>query len=424
MPSVKNSYRFGVPDHLYIGSLENSDQAYICNYSSVYLTSCWVKMDVLQKSKSVFSQAYQQIFYVVPNLSADIRPTPASSLKLATLDNWPEDRKLVSKGHFVAVKLDNINNFPLNNSILTNWYEKTIEKLHVQRQFTEMVHVEVLTCARDMFKNIGILRGCTDNEAELRFAYGNPIVSMLCSIHKYSLSVEDKLRTPKAGTTSCDIMTSADKISEKSTADYICYTLHHTTNMKLAAVIIETKTDFNYTDNAIAQLMGYYLRACKKEDGHSVAILLTESKVHLLLFPFTNGYKNCINAVWLQSIKYSKQDISGIIDMLFLLTVVTHENFCIDKLKLEERFLPKSKDHTFEIQTEIQLMLEEVKKEKKMVAKEKEELAGEKEALEREKEAVAKEKEALEREKEAVAKEKEAVAAERNGPLRKYLKLT
>ena len=37
--------------------------------------------------------------------------------------------------------------------------------------------------------------------------------------------------------------------------------------MKLAAVIIETKTDLNYTIKAIAWLMEYYLRACKKEDG-------------------------------------------------------------------------------------------------------------------------------------------------------------
>ena len=81
-------------------------------------------------------------------------------------------------------------------------------------------------------------------EAELRFAYVNPIVRMLC---KYFLRVEDKLRTPKVGTTRRDSMASANKITEKSTADYICHTLHHTTDMKLAAVIIETKTDLNYT---------------------------------------------------------------------------------------------------------------------------------------------------------------------------------
>ena len=78
-----------------------------------------------------------------------------------------------------------------------------------------MVHVEVLTCAKDEFNNMRMLHGSLDNEAELRFAYGNPIVSILCSIHGYFLSVEDKLRTPKIGTTRRNSMASIDKITEK-----------------------------------------------------------------------------------------------------------------------------------------------------------------------------------------------------------------
>lgn len=83
-------------------------------------------MEVLQESMGIFSQACRRMIYVVPNLPAITEPTPA-----------------------------------------------------------EMVRVEVLMYARDMFKNIGILCGRTDNEAELRFAYGNPIVSMLYSVHGY-----------------------------------------------------------------------------------------------------------------------------------------------------------------------------------------------------------------------------------------------
>ena len=270
-------------------------------------------MDVLKESIGMFSEACQRIFYVAPNLPAMIGPVPASSLRLSTLDKWPEGSHLdMSKGHFAAVKLDNINDFPLNKGMVTSWYEKIVKEPH--RQFAEMVRVEVLTCAKDVFKNLRILRGSTDNEAEMRFAYGNPIVTMLCSIHGYFLGVEDKLRTPKIGTTRRDSMASANKVTEKSTADYICYTLHHTST-KLAAVIIETKTDFNYTPNAIAQLMGYYLRACKKEDEHSVAILLTETKVHLLLFPFTTGYVSCVNAIWLQSIEFSENNTLTVIAM-------------------------------------------------------------------------------------------------------------
>ena len=86
-------------------------------------------------------------------------------------------------------------------------------------------------CARDMFKNMGILCGCTDNEAELRFVYVNPIVRMLCTAELRFVYVNPIVRIR------CDSMASADKITEKSTADYICYTLHHTTYMKLAAVM-------------------------------------------------------------------------------------------------------------------------------------------------------------------------------------------
>ena len=97
--------------------------------------------------------------------------------------------------------------------MLTSWYEKIVNK--PQCQFVEMVRVEVLTCAKDEFNNTRMLHGSLDNEAELRFAYGNPIVSILCSIHEYFLNAEDKLRTPKIGTTRHNSMANADKITEK-----------------------------------------------------------------------------------------------------------------------------------------------------------------------------------------------------------------
>ena len=50
---------------------------------------------------------------------------------------------------------------------------------------------------------------------------------------------------------------SADGVTEKSTADYICYTLHEQNRqLKLAAVVIEAKADDVCVRNAIAQLMG------------------------------------------------------------------------------------------------------------------------------------------------------------------------
>ena len=35
--------------------------------------------------------------------------------------------------------------------------------------------------------------------------------------------------------------------------------------------------------------------------------------------------------------------------MLFVLAVITHRDYCSGKIKLEKRFLPVTKDHTFVI---------------------------------------------------------------------------
>ena len=297
-------------------------------------------------------------------------------LKLTSLDKWPEGTPVVSKpGHFVAVNVENVTNFPLSKGTLISRYEGIIKGM--ANRLTEIARIEALVCARDIFKNISILRGRTDNKAEVRFAYGNPIVMMLCSIHRYFLSVE--LRTPTE-VTRCSSLASGDVVTERSTADYICYTLHHqdTRELKLAAVVMEMKTDNNYSHSSIAQLMGYYLRACKKEDRHTVAVLLTETKLHLLLFPFTKRDTSCVNAIWLNSIDFSDKNTLRMITVLFVLAVSGGIN-------LEERFLPVTKDHTFIIQTEIELMkdelmhkLKEVEKERKVLAKEKRKIAAEK----------------------------------------------
>ena len=342
-------------------------------------------MDCLQASMDIFSEACNSIFYVAPNVPSMVEPLPASSLKLTSLDKWPEGTPVVSKpGHFVAVNVKNVTNFPLSKGTLISGYEGIIKGM--ANRLTEIARIEALVCARDIFKNISILRGRTDNEAEVRFAYGNPIVMMLCSIHGYFLSVEKKLRTPTEVTRRSSLA-SGDVVTEKSTADYICYTLHHqgTRELKLAVVVMEMKTDNNYSHSSIAQLMGYYLRACKKEDGHTVAVLLTETKLHLLLFPFTKRDTSCVNAIWLNSIDFSDKNTLRMITVLFVLAVITHKDYFSGGINLEERFLPVTKDHTFIIQTEIELMkdelmhkLKEVEKEREVLAKEKRKIAAEK----------------------------------------------
>ena len=135
--------------------------------------------------------------YVVPNLRSLVEPIPASSLKLTTLDKWREAGNPHSSkaGHFLAVHLDKITNFPIDKKTLVRQYEEMVERMHLDRPYAETVRIEVLTCIRDMCKNNSVLRGRANNEAEVRFAFGNPIVSMVCAIHGYFLSLEQKLST-------------------------------------------------------------------------------------------------------------------------------------------------------------------------------------------------------------------------------------
>lgn len=183
-------------------------------------------------------------------------------------------------------------------------------------------------------------------------------------------------------------LASADKVTEKSTEDYICYTLHQQdSELKLTAVIIEAKSDATYHRNAVVQLMGYYLQACTKKDGHTVGLLLTETQIHVFLFPFTKASVGCVNAIWLQAMEYSENDILGIMNMLCLLAVITWKDVHFN-IKLEDRFWPIRKDHTIVIQNEIEVMkinleakLKELEKEREMIAEEKRVMVNEKEEI-------------------------------------------
>lgn len=130
-------------------------------------------MNFLQGSFDSFSEACSSMQYVVPNLHSLIQPIPASSLKLTTLDEWPESNPLISKvGHFLAVHLHKIANFPIDKKTLVRQYEKMVERMHMDSLYAEMVHIEVLTCIRDMCKNNSVLCGKAINEAEVRFTLG------------------------------------------------------------------------------------------------------------------------------------------------------------------------------------------------------------------------------------------------------------
>ena len=136
------------------------------------------RMDLLQSSVNLFSEHLKDIRYVVPNLPVLLEgPVPASSLKLVRLNGWPQGAiaTLSKAGHFVAIDVDSFNqDFPLDKAALVSRYRKLLET--VDTPFAETVRIEVLTCVRAMCKSLIRFRGHKANEAEVRFALGNPIV--------------------------------------------------------------------------------------------------------------------------------------------------------------------------------------------------------------------------------------------------------
>ena len=75
------------------------------------------------KLRDYFFEMCKDLHFVVPNLPAMVEPTPASALKLITLDEWPDQIPLANAGYFVVIHVDKFErNFPLT-------LENTINKL-------------------------------------------------------------------------------------------------------------------------------------------------------------------------------------------------------------------------------------------------------------------------------------------------------
>ena len=380
-------------------------------------------MDFLQGSLNLFCKELENLTYVVPNVPVLLQgPLPASSLKLVKLSQWPSgvNVTLNEAGHFVATDINNFDgDFPLEKATLASWYKEIMKG--VDSTFAESVRIEVLTCVREIYKNLMKLRGRhATNEAEVRFTYANPIVNMLCGIHGLFLGVEHKMATPGGFANATNersfqaySLGCADQVSEKSSSDFICYTLHQQyegSHIKLVVVIVEVKTNASFHINAVAQLLGYYLRSCTDKDEHMVGLLITESKVHLLLFPFIfNDDVACVNAIWLSSIEYSDNDTWNTITMLSLLAMVTRKDF------YDTRLCPVTKDHQFKIKNEIETIRDELKKELTDLKEERSQLEAEKRALKaKEQDVKAKEQDVKAKEQDVKAKEQDVKAKEQD----------
>ena len=93
----------------------------------------------------------------------------------------------------------------------------------------------------------------------------------------YVFQVEDKMYT-------CDMETDdlIKGISERNTSHNVCYSILE--KFRAVAVIIKTKRKFSL--NAVVQLIGYFYQLLTDTRKPGVAVLLTQTTVKFVLFPF------------------------------------------------------------------------------------------------------------------------------------------
>lgn len=209
--------------------------------------------------------------------SDEVLEVAASSLTY--VEENSTSRLVNNQYHFVGIGIDLCNNHASKEQIL----EKLQSNLTKRSEEMEKKKVPMYMYY-EIVRPQDLLLGCkVDNEAGVRYSYGNPIVEMLCEFFNYKLVLEDTMNDRG------DIVTT----SKKSKADYIIYALMKDTEGKehaVSAVIVEAKHCKVLATSAIAQVMGYY---CKSKVGNNqtgFAMLLNEFEKNIqarfFLFPY------------------------------------------------------------------------------------------------------------------------------------------
>ena len=81
---------------------------------------------------------------------------------------------------------------------------------------------------------------------------------------------------------------------QQSATDYICFSMQ----MCMAAILLETKAE--YSQNALAQVIGYYIKARFSIWKPAVCCVTTPSTLQVVLFPFMKDKVPLVNACELQ----------------------------------------------------------------------------------------------------------------------------
>ena len=285
------------------------------------------------------SDACSELLYILPcqrNWDSS-HPQPAGSLTMKNITAWPQEEFFSdTTAHFVCINTTNIPRFPSIEHSLIDMYDCTVANLK-QTDFIKNLPVEVSNCVHTINKFTRYTEG--ENEATLRLVYADAMSLMICCLNDYMFKVEDRLVTEY----------NEDGIhhgvSERSIADYICYSIHG--GKRVVAVIVETKRKFTY--NALAQLIGYYFRVATDIHKPGICVLVTREALHIVVFPFYSTNKNnLVNAVCLKAI--SMDDITMAMKYFAILTSAYYNTY--QAIMLPPDYFPIQKSFQYMIERE------------------------------------------------------------------------
>ena len=208
------------------------------------------------------------------------------------------------------------------------------------------------------------------NEAEIRYAICDPLMSMVCDCYSYTLKLEETVKSnlemgeevederedvvlvslsfwPEdkdqsqhqsagsgplpsssegtveeasmdmdaeeagAGAGAGPSETGRGVMSKASKADYTVYTLGRPGQTKVVAIIDAKK---RITPHSVAQVIGYY-SAFEVSDPRPLVVVLTAYELKIVIFPFHDGSQRLVNAVELQEFKLWKGEGTRMLDV-------------------------------------------------------------------------------------------------------------
>ena len=224
--------------------------------------------------------------------------------------------------------------------------------------------VEVSNCLCAVQKNIRYTGGVKEaNEATLRLVYGN------ADLYIKQVHVQVRRRVVKVLDDDVDDDDFHQGISERSIADYICYSVRG--DKRIVAVIIETKRTFSL--HALAQLLGYYYRVSTNLSKPGICVLVTRQALHVMLFPFYSTEGNLVNTICLEEISLENFNIAC--ELLPTLTTTVFNSY--NPIMLIPRFLPLQKSFQYHIECDQDLRMRRLEEiimqlQQKVIAGEKE----------------------------------------------------